>query len=368
MKIICFALALIFVSAFSFAAEIPTDLQWGVTFGFHAKNGYFSSQQARDEVEAMAKAGATWVTVVPTVWQDSCHSTFQYRDFIYTPNDIELLDIIDFIHSKGMKVQLRPMLECKDGYGRLGVIFPKRGGYRIPGRHSNARELWFESMKERSVHYARVAERAKCEVFCLDSELDTMTEENDLWLKVVNAVRKVYSGPVTSCHTLHTGKIDFVKDLSNPKHWFHSLDFLSISYYCPAREKGDINKDLSVEDMMVRLKGAHAKMKAIAKAAGKPILFGECGCSSNVNSAFSPSDMSPFKKFDEEEQARYMEALFRVFAHEKWIMGFHWWKWEQHVPPKPGATVETTRASDFTFKGKKSEEVFRKWATTVKRD
>jgi hypothetical protein len=78
--------------------------------------------------------------------------------------------------------------------------------------------------------------------------------------------------------------------------------------------------------------------------------------------------MSPFKKFDEEEQARYMEALFRVFAHEKWIMGFHWWKWEQHVPPKPGATVETTRACDFTFKGKKSEEVFRKWATTVKRD
>ena len=96
MKIICFALALIFISAFSFAAEIPTDLQWGVTFGFHAKNGYFSSQQAKDEVEAMAKAGATWVTVVPTVWQDSCHSTFQYRDFIYTPNDIELLDIIDF--------------------------------------------------------------------------------------------------------------------------------------------------------------------------------------------------------------------------------------------------------------------------------
>ena len=102
MKIICFALALIFVSAFSFAAEIPTDLQWGVTFGFHAKNGYFSSEKARDEVEAMAKAGATWVTVVPTVWQDSCHSTFQYRDFIYTPNDIELLDIIDFISKRAL--------------------------------------------------------------------------------------------------------------------------------------------------------------------------------------------------------------------------------------------------------------------------
>ncbi|MBR2921219.1 MAG: hypothetical protein IKC27_07695, partial [Kiritimatiellae bacterium] len=166
-------LVAILMSCFSYAAKVPTDLQWGVTFGFHAKNGYFSSEKAKDEVEAMAKAGATWVTVVVTVWQDSCHSTFQYRDFVYTPNDIELMDIIDFIHSTGMKVQLRPMLECKDGYGRLGVILPKRGGNRIPGRFSDARELWFESMKERSVYYARIAERTKCEVFCLDSELDT---------------------------------------------------------------------------------------------------------------------------------------------------------------------------------------------------
>lgn len=363
MKKISTAAAIALMAFLVSAAQIPEGLQWGVTFGFHAKNGYFSSAAARDEVEAIAKAGANWVTVVPIVWQDTCHSTFQYRDFVHTPNDIELMEIIDLIHSKGMKVQLRPMLECKDGYGRLGVIFPKKGGGRIPGRASDAREKWFESMKERSVYYARIAERTKSEVFCLDSELDTMTEENDLWLAVVKGVREVYSGSVTSCHTLHTGKINFVKSLSDPAHWFHSLDFLSISYYCPARWKSDAGKKLSAEDMVVRLKDAHSKMKAIADAAGKPILFGECGCSSNIDSAYSPSAFSPFIAVDEDEQAIYMEALFRVFAKEKWCLGFHWWKWDQQVAPKDGASVESTRATDFTFKGKKAENVFRKWAS-----
>ncbi len=50
--------------------KIPEGFQWGVTFGFYATNGYFSSSVAKDEIEAIARAGATWVTVVPTVWQD----------------------------------------------------------------------------------------------------------------------------------------------------------------------------------------------------------------------------------------------------------------------------------------------------------
>ena len=57
-----------------------------------------------------------------------------------------------------------------------------------------------------------------------------------------------------------------------------------------------------------------------------------------------------------------MEALFRVFAHEPWCRGFHWWKWDQHTPTRPDVTPEQYRARDFTFRGKKAEEVFRRWA------
>ena len=80
--------------------KISEDFQWGVTFGFYATNGYFSSSVAKDEIEAIARAGATWVTVVPTVWQDEGASAFQYKDFAHTPDDIELMDVIDLIHAK----------------------------------------------------------------------------------------------------------------------------------------------------------------------------------------------------------------------------------------------------------------------------
>ena len=60
--------------------------------------------------------------------------------------------------------------------------------------------------------------------------------------------------------------------LSDPDHWFHSLDYLSISYYCPARAKTDIGMELSVAEMEQRLQDAHAKMSAIAKAFGKPLV------------------------------------------------------------------------------------------------
>ncbi len=335
--------------------------QWGVTFGFYAPNGYFSSSVAKDEIEAIARAGATWVTVVPTVWQDTGASTFQYKDFALTPDDIELMDAIDLIHAKGMKVQLRPMLECKDGYGRLGVwTNPDRE--RMPGRVSDGRTRWFASMRERSVYYARIAERTRCELFCLDSELDRMVEENAKWKSVVAAVRGVYSGPVTSCHTLHTGYVDIPACLAKKDHWFYDLDFLSLSYYCPARRKDEMGAALTVDEMVANLAGAHAEMKAIADAMGRPILFGECGCSSSQDGAMSPSAI--FTIPDEDEQATYMEALFRVFANEPWCMGFYWWKWDQNSPIRPDVTRESMLARDFTFRGKKAEGVFSRWAKT----
>ena len=356
------ALSLAAVASPECRAGIPDGMQWGVTFGFYATNGYFGSVEAKAEIDAIARAGANWVTVVPTVWQDTCSSSFQYKDFALTPDDIELKEAIDLIHAKGMKVQLRPMLECKDGIGRLGVWMTE-DRERIPGRATRRRAEWFDAMAARSVYYARIAERTKCEVFCLDSELDRMVEENDRWKAVIAAVRKVYSGPVTSCHTLHTGVVDFGRFLSDPNHWFHSLDYLTISYYCPARTRDDLGKELSVEDMMARLKGAHAKMKAIAQATGKPIVFGECGCPSIRDAAVSPSALDVKAVPDEDEQAKYMEALFRVFAREEWCRGFHWWKWDQHTPLKPGVTPEQCRARDFTFRGKKAEQVFRRWTT-----
>ena len=344
------------------AGEIPAGTQWGVTFGFYAKNGYFGSDEARAEVDAMKAMGVNWVTVVVNVWQDAYCSTLQYKDFLYGQSDLDLADIIDYIHAKGMKVQLRPMLECKDGVGRLGVSM-MWDRERIPGRVCDYRTRWFESMRQRSVYYARIAERTKCEIFSIGSELDLMIRENAKWKSVVAAVRKVYSGALTSCHTLHCGVIDYIDVLKDKDHWFYDLDFLSISYYCKARGRDELEKELSVEDMMKRLEPAREQMRAIAKAYGKPLQFGECGCTSSAGGAAEPSGYArPDAKPDEAEQARYMEALFRTFKDEPWCLGFHWWGWGRLSPIRPEEDLAYEIRRGFQLKGKAAAKVFSRYA------
>ena len=108
--------------------------------------------------------------------------------------------------------------------------------------------------------------------------------------------------------------------------------------------------------MVRNLQEAKKKMKAIADACGKPIIFGECGCSSIKDGATSPSATSPTAEPNEDEQAMYMEALFRTFAGEDW------WKWDQNSAQNPDYTREQVLKTDFTIRGKKAEGVFRQWA------
>ena len=333
------------------------EFHCGATFGFYAPAGYFASQTAREEIDEMARTGIKWVVLVPTVWQDAYCSTRQYADFAKTPDDLEIADIIGYIHSKGMRVQLRPMLECQDGTGRLGVIVGD-DRERMVGHERNYCRKWFASMTARSVHYARIAERTKCELYCLDSELDRFIGKNKEWKAVVAAVRAVYSGPVTSCHTIHTKVIDFEKELSDKAHWLYDLDFLSLSDFVRAAPRG--RDDLSVEQLMENMNQERDRIRRIAALYGKPILFGECGCPSWKSGSGQGGNVREPDKYPYagEEQARYMEAFFRVFGEEPWCLGFYWWKWDDH---SPRVADDPDPLRGFTVRGKPAQAVMKAW-------
>ncbi len=306
----------------------------GVTFGFRAKNGWYETEEAFREADAIAESGADWVVLVVTVYQEHFCSTKQFRDFKLTPSDREVENMIDYLHGLGLKVQLRPMLETLDGAGRLAVWFPRDDaeGSRIPGCSRTQLADWFESMTERAVYYAGIAERTGCELYCLDSELDRLVIYNDHWKSVVNEVRKVYSGPVTSCHTTHMGLIDYEKVLSNKSHWFYDLDLLSLSCYHLAG-KGGMSKDEMREgfaDQVVRF-------DRMAEIYGKPILFGEFGCNK------IPS-----------EQADYLENFLELFSDKPWWYGLYWWKWDEQVRP--------LLEKRWPIKGRPAAKVLKEWS------
>ncbi len=332
-----------------------SELHCGVTFGFYARCGWFETEEARAQVDAMADTGVRWVVLTPTVMQEGFCAARQFRDFENTPGDLELADIIDRIHKKGMRVQLRPMLECHDGEGRLSVYLP-RSRERMPGKKCDYAARWFDSMERRSAYYARLAERTGCELYCLDSELDRIVSFNEEWKRVIAAVRAVYSGPVTSCHTVHTGVIDFEKALQDRNHWFYDLDILSLSDYIRAADA----PGASVEEMTAFMRPERDRLRRIAALYGKPVLLGESGCTSSAGAAKNPSGWAPDGRYDGQEQARYLEAVLRTFWEEPWWYGLYWWKWdEQNYRPE----MHNDPAGDkgFTVLGKPAQKVMRRW-------
>jgi len=310
-------------------AAVPLEFQTGMSWGFAARPGFFASDAARKDVDEMAALGIRWVVLTPNVWQEQYCSTRQFADFEKSIPDFELMDIIDYIHKKGMRVQLRPMLECHDGTGRLGVIVGD-DGERVAGKPRGYCRKWFAAMRARSVWYARLAERTKCEMYCLDSEFDQFINKSAEWKSVIAAVRKVYSGPVTSSHTIHCGVFDWKKVVANRKHWFYDLDILSVSDYTPARPRGNKDKP-NVEEMMKNLKSHRDLLRSIAKIYGKPMMFGECGCGPRRYQAAAPSGCDRRQPQDASEQAAYYEAFIRTFKDEPWCRGFYWWRWNSHV-------------------------------------
>jgi hypothetical protein len=115
------------------------EVRRGVTFGFWGTRGYFLSDTARQRVDQMVECQVNWCVLVPLVMQDSPHTPRQYFDFELCPTDYEIESIIDYIHGRGIKVDLRPMLECQTGDGRLQVSFPP-DRERMPGRKSDCWE------------------------------------------------------------------------------------------------------------------------------------------------------------------------------------------------------------------------------------
>ena len=347
--------------------EALGEVHRGVTLGFYAPAGYFGSQEARDEVDRIAAAGATWIVLTPNVWQEGRYTTVQFNDFMKSQSDLDVLDLCDYIHAKGLHVTLRPMLECFDGTDRMYIDF-EDDVYRLNPRHGSAGNTycsrWFASMKARTVHYAAVAERCRCEAFCIDSELDRMADYafNAYWKDILSEVRKVYSGAVTSCHTRNRRHgVKWDECLPHKDFWLYDLDYLQISDY--RRPVGDYEeREHSLEEMQ---KGFETEwlpyFRDLAKRYGKPIQFGEFGCTSSKAGARSPAVCSNLG-YDGEEQANFLEAFMRVFSKEPWCRGYYWWNWERPFAEDARLRREKDGPSvSFCPYGKPVAEVFRRW-------
>jgi len=319
----------------------------GVSFGFLAKNGYYSSPAGLSDVEEICRLGVKWVALMATVMQDSYSSVKMYSDYRYTPSDCELAAVIDRLHESGVKVMLKPIIECHDSVWRGMINFPE-GHQQIQGIVTDYWGQWFANYTSCVRHYGRFAEAHGVEMLCLGCEMLGAEPQEARWSALIDSAREVYGGLLSYNTDQFQPPRPFIRQ------WYSKLDLLGISFYT-----GTKRPDPDAAGIAADLKETAVKIDGLAKEIKIPLFFAECGARSVKGGALMPWDYKLEAPYDGEVQASYMRAVIDVFSPFPWWRGLLWWKWdEQQARPQ---YRQSGGDAGFTIRGKPAADVLSKW-------
>ncbi len=314
----------------------------GYTYGYKATRGVYPSSAAVESRNALMETGINWVCLAFSVKQEHYYSTDIFFDYRNSVPDLELISTIQHFHDNGVKVCLKPMIDCKDGVWRALITFPEQNMFNQNVYWTK----WFESYSAFLTHYAQIAEYTGCEMFCLGCEMLGTETQEALWRDTIAKVRNVYSGKLT--YNTNHGKETIAK-------WYDAIDYVGTSAYYPVAE----GPNADVSEMRSRWLDIADNLENISKKLGKKIIFMEIGCRSAAGCAAMPWDfMHKEFPFSEEEQANFYESCLSVFSEKDWFAGFFWWDWS---PTIYSTREEALNDPDFNIHLKKAEDVIKKY-------
>lgn len=312
----------------------------GYTYGYDGKRDMYTRPEAVRSMERMAALGGNWSALAFGIYQDAFSSSKFGFDYRYGVSDKSLEFAIDRLKALGLKVCLKPMLNCADGYWRAYITFPDK---KSP-REKDYWEEWFSCYSAFILHYAGIAREKECEMFCIGCEMGGTERKEEYWRELIKKVREVYPGPIV--YDVNHGSEENVR-------WFDAVDFIGVSAYYPAADKpGE-----SLEVMCKKWAETEKELAALSERhGGKKIIFMEIGCRSARGCAAMPWDFNHTEfAYDEDEQARYYEACFRAMWDKPYFAGFFWWDWYTFLPEGNGADT------GFSIYKKRAEETVRRW-------
>lgn len=274
-----------------------------------------------------------WVQFVPTWYQQdkkSAEINPNYAQSTARPETVR--HAIQFAHSLGMKVMLKPHVDAFNGDWR-GIFQP------------DDPEKWFQNYKNMITEYARMAKEENVEIFSIGCEFLELTkpEFTDFWEEIITAVRSIYSGPLVysanwSIEYLH---IEF----------WDALDFAGIDAYFELTDK----KDPTLDELLEAWKPHLAEIQAFYDKWSKPILLTEIGYRSLDGSNRYPWNWGIQGSVDLIEQAFCYQAVIRTFDGKPWFAGIYWWNWEPD--PNLGGPAD----SGYTPQKKPAASILKRW-------
>ncbi|MCL2034084.1 MAG: 1,4-beta-xylanase [Oscillospiraceae bacterium] len=294
----------------------------GITFEPFARKGVFADPGAMESLRMMKeRTEATHVIFAPAGLQETPQSEeIDYRGD-RSLGDEELSNMISFAHAIGLKVILKPTVNCKNGVWRAFINFFDNEVPCEPKWRN-----WFASHEQFQLHYARLAQKTGCCMFITGCEMVMAQRRDAEWRELIAKVREVFDGPVS-----------YNTDKYQEEHvsWWDCVDVISSSGYYPFG---------SWEHELDRIEG-------VVKRFEKPFFFAETGCMSVKGSGQVPNDWELSGEADENEQAAWYEEMFSHTKQRSWVGGYGLWDWP--------ADLRLTTEKGYSFYNKRAEAVIR---------
>ncbi len=295
----------------------------GMTWGWTGVRGTWADERASRSMELMAqRLGVNWTAIAFGALQDHPQATEIKYGEAPTVTDEEVRSAIANAKRLGLKVVLKPVVNCANGTWRAHINF-----FDIDVPCEPKWSDWFASYTDFIVHYARIAEETGCEMLCIGCEMVQTDRREREWRQLIAEVRNVYSGPITyNCDKYQEGNVG----------WWDAVDIISSSGYYPI---GDWERQLD-------------RIEQVVARRGKPFFFMEAGCPSREGSPAIPNDWGLQGLPSEEAQRQYYEAMFAACDKRDWVGGFMLWDWPARLYDETSASAN----DDYCMFGKQAEK------------
>ncbi len=273
-------------------------------------------------------------TVAVTVFWQSDPSGNNLTPGSSTPSDATLGVTLDRIRAAGMDPVLDPMFLCTTcSENWRGAIQPSN------------RDAFFASYRSFIDEYADVAQQHGVVLYFIGSEMTSTQGDTADWRQVANEARTHYKGRLA-----YEANFDVMGQVG----FWDAVDVAGVSAYCPLSD----SDHPTVAELE---RGWHSSLASftpgrawfdevtqVARASGKPVVFGEVGYRSITGTARRPYDWSTTGAFDEQSQAAAYQALLETFENQPWWLGVIWWNW--HV-------ANSATDQGYTPRGKAAEQL-----------
>lgn len=334
---------------------LPARFICGVNHAHIHRRGHgYGSDRSQAELTTLRILGVNAIALTPFGYQDGATAD-GIRGYpgrpgpseFFAANDDTMKDtdlIMEMNHARalGMSVAMKPQIWSRDFWdGREwhGTILQK-----TPEEHAR----WWESYREFSLHYARVAIQGRATIYCVGTELVEMsTKYPDEWRGLIHDIRALPGGETLQL----TYSAHWDRELDAISFW-DALDFIGLGAYYPL----DAPFGASVEALEKAWTPHRQRLATLHKRWGKPVLFLEAGYRAVAGNHQRPWEYSGGDP-DSAAQARSYEALFRALHAEAWWAGVYFWK----TFTDPDLASVRGDAPQFGFRNRPAETVVSKW-------